>query len=527
MARTKRTLGPNDDKIQAIRELAEADLESFIRLVAPKQVLGAVHSELCRWWTRQARKSHQMVLLPRDHGKSRMVAFRVAWEITRRPWVRILYVSATSNLAEKQLKFIKDIMTSTIYARYWPEMINPDENKREKWTAGEISVDHPRRKEEAIRDPTVFTGGLTTSLTGLHCDVAVLDDVVVFENAYTEEGREKVRSQYSLLSSIEGADAEEWVCGTRYHPKDLYGEMIAMNEDIYDSSGDEIGSESIYEVFERQVEDAGDGTGEFLWPRQQRTDGMWFGFDQQVLAKKRGKYLDRTQFYAQYYNNPNDPGEMWIDRSKFQYYDKKHLTNSFGSWYYKERKLNVFASVDFAYTTGKRSDYTAIVVIGLDRDNNVYVLDIDRFKTSKISEMFQHILDLHTRWDFRKMAAEITAGQVAIVNELKEGYIKPNGLYLSVVEIKNSRVKGSKEERMAAVLEPRYDNNSVWHYQGGNCQILEDELIYEHSAHDDVKDALATAISVAVPPTGMLARDRERKVSGNVIYNKRFGGVNF
>lgn len=512
-------------KSELIREAAEADLETFITLVAPKQVLGQVHRDLCRWWTRQDRKSHQLVLLPRDHGKSRMIAFRVAWYITRHPDCRILYISATSNLAEKQLKMIKDILTSPIYTRYWPDMIHPDEGKREKWTNSEISVDHPKRKEEGIRDPTVFTGGLTTSLTGMHCDVAVLDDVVIYENAYTEEGRNRVKSQYSLLSSIEGADAEEWVCGTRYHPKDLYSELLSMEAEEFDDEGEVIDKVPIYEVFERQVEDAGDGTGQFLWPRQQRSDGKWFGFDVKVLAKKRGQYLDRTQFRAQYYNDPNDPGELRIGRDKFQYYDKKFLTYSGGTWFYRDRKLNVFASADFGYTATKRSDYTAIAVIGVDFENNVYVLDIERMKTSKISEIYDMILALHTKWDFRRLGAEVTSGQKMIVQELKEMYLRPNGLMLSIVELKHNRHQGSKEERIAAILEPRYDNMGVWHFKGGNCEILEEELVLEHPAHDDCADALASAISISTPPA---TRGSHTGRSGsNVVTHARFGGVSF
>ena len=518
----KRT--PKTDQVELIREAAEADLETFIRLVAPKQVLGAVHQELCQWWTRDDAKPMQLTLLPRDHGKSRLVAYRVAWRITRQPWVRILYISATANLAEKQLGFIKEILTSSIYRRYWPEMVNEREGDRAKWTNTEIAVDHPTRKEEAVRDPTVFTGGLTTSLTGLHCDVAVLDDVVVPENAYTEEGRSKVRSQYSMLSSIEGAEGEEWAVGTRYHPKDLYSEMLSMEETTYDDAGEETGAEPIYEIFERTVEDAGDGTGQFLWPRQQRSDGAWFGFDAKILAKKRGKYLDRTQFRAQYYNDPNDPGELRISRDKFQYYDKKHLVQSGGSWYLNTKKLNVFASVDFAYSLKKRADYTAIVVVGVDRDNQIYVLDIDRFKSDRISEYFAHILDMYKKWSFRKLAAEVTAAQKTIVNDLKDNYFRPNGLFISVEEIAPTRHQGSKEERMAAILEPRYDNLVIWHYKGGHCQTLEDELVLSHPSHDDCMDALSTAVSISVAPTGMLGRDRSKE-SGNVIYHPRFGGV--
>lgn len=509
-------------KFDLIKEAAEADFETFIRLIAPKQLLGSVHTELCGWWTRQDKKSHQITLLPRDHQKSRMVAYRVVWRITRQPDVRILYISAFSNLAEKQLKWIKDILTSPIYRRYWPEMVNEDENKREKWTNSEISVDHPKRKEEGIRDPTVFTGGLTTSLTGLHCDVAVMDDTVVFENAYTEEGRNRVKSQYSLLVSIMGADEEAWVVGTRYHPKDLYADLLSAEEEVYNDDGDVIDKVPIYEVFERAVEDNGDGTGQFLWPRQQRSDGKWFGFDRAILAKKRGQYIDRTQFRAQYYNDPNDPGDMRIDRSRFQYYDKTHLNDNNGGWFYKDRKLNVFAAVDFAYTTSKRSDYTAIAVVGIDRDGYLYVLEIDRFKTDKISEYFKRILDLHTKWDFRKLSAEVTAAQSAIVRELKDSYIRPYGLNLSIVETKPTRHQGSKEERLAAILEPKYDNQSVWHYKGGNCQTLEDELIMTHPPHDDCMDALASAFEIAVPPSGHRADRSSNRV---IAINSRFGGV--
>jgi len=507
-----------------IRIAAENDLETFIRLVAPHRVIGAIHSEWCRWTQSEEAGDHQLTLLPRDHGKSWFIALKVAWAITRNPSIRVLYVSSTSNLAEKQLLTIGDILTSSIYRRFWPDMVNKDKSKRLRWTNTEISVDHPQRKIDGIRDPTVFTAGLTTNLVGLHCDIAVFDDIIVYDNAYSEEGRSKLRTQYSLFSSIESTDAQEWVVGTRYHPKDLYAQMQEMEEEIFNDEGEIIGHEPVYQVFERQVEDAGDGTGQFLWPRQQSANGRWFGFDAKVLAKKRAKYIDRTQFRAQYYNDPNDPGELRIARDKFQYYEPKLLTCEEGIWFYKDRKLNVFASVDFAYTTSKRSDYTAIAVVGVDRENMIYVLEIDRFKTDKISDYFEHIFELHRKWGFRKLGAETTAAQVAIVRELKDGYIRPHGLALSIQELKHSKSQGSKEERMAAILEPRYDNMAVWHYKGGHCQTLEDELISQHPPHDDCMDALSAAISISVAPSGLMARDRKK--SRNVIYfDPKYGGI--
>jgi len=507
--------------LEQIRHAAESDLVTFIKLVAPEQVLGQCHEDVCNWWTREGAKSHQLLLFPRDHGKSRLIAYRVAWELTKNPTLRILYISATANLAEKQLGFVNGILTSDTFRRYWPDHVHTDEGKRTRWTNSEIMLDHPLRKKENVRDPSIFTGGLTTSLTGLHCDIAVLDDVVVYENAYTGEGRNKVKSQYSLLSSIEGAEAKEWVVGTRYHPADLYNDLLQMTEDLYDDKGEKIGEDNIYEIFEKPVEDRGDGTGQMLWPRSQRKDGKWFGFDMKILAKKRGQYLDKGQFRAQYYNDPSDPDNVPVSSDKFQYYEQKHVREDNGYLFYKDRRLNVFAAVDFAFSLGKRADYTAIVVIGIDSENNIYVLDIDRFRTDRISDYFEHILHLSNKWSFRKLRAETTVAQMAIVKQLKE-LIKQHGLAISIDEFRPNKNHGNKQERISSVLEPRYDNLSIWHYRGGNTQILEEELGSRNPPHDDVIDALASVVDMAVKP----ARNVKRGSSQNIVWaNNRFRGA--
>ena len=506
---------------EEIRIKAEQSLEFFILLIAPTQVLGSCHREVLDWWERDQAKSHQLLLFPRDHQKSRLVAYRVAWYLTRDPTLRILYISATANLAEKQLGFIKTILTSRIYSRYWPKHVHKEEGRRSKWTNSEIELDHPSRKDENIRDPSVFTAGLTTGITGMHCDIAVLDDVVVHENAYTEEGRRRVRSQYALLSSIEGADAQEWVVGTRYHPKDLYGSMLEMREDVYDNEGDKVSEEPIYEVLEKAVEDYGDGTGNFLWPRIAAPNGKFFGFDQKILARKRGQYLDRTKFRAQYYNNPEDPDSAPMTHSGFQYFDRNLLENYGGHYHYKGKRLNLVAAIDFAYSLRKTADWTAIIVVGVDHENNVYILDLSRFRTGDISEYFKEILKMYNKWSFRKLCAEVTSGQMAIVKSLKQDYIAFHGLPIKVEDVKHTRHEGNKRERMDAILLPRYSNNQVYHFRGGAMSFLEDELVMSNPAHDDCKDALATAIDHAVRP----AQSYVKKKQENVVYHPRFGGV--
>lgn len=511
-------MAKRDEVIKATREAAERDLLTFIKLVAPNRVLGSVHEELIAWWTRQDAKDNQLTLLPRDHQKSAMIAYRVAWWLTAHPDATILYVSATADLAEKQLKFIKDIITSDTYRMFWPEMINTNENKRERWTNEEIAVDHPRRKAEYVRDPSIKAVGLTANTTGLHCSLAVLDDVVVPGNAYTEVGREQTRAFYSQLSSIETTGAKEWVVGTRYHPSDLYKDMVDMREFYSDENGEDLEVE-VFEIFERKVE----VNGEFLWPKQRRHDGKTFGFDEKELARKKAKYLDVTQFYAQYYNNPNAQENQHIDSSKFQYYDRAKLSYLSGSWVFEGEELNIYAGVDFSYGVSATADFTAIVIVGVSPSGRFLVLDIDRFRTNKISETYDRIVRMYKKWKFKKLRAEVTHAQQMIVNQLKE-FMRASAVSFSIDE---HRPLKNKEERMLAILEPKYTNLNMWHYKGGNCQILEEELMLEHPEHDDVKDCLASVLEVAQVPAWKKRWNKDSEYNRNVIYSSRFGGVAF
>lgn len=500
---------------EQIRKRAEEDLYFFARLVNPHRLLGECHKEVFDWWT-AGESDHTLLLWPRDHGKSWMAAVKAAWYITRDPSTTILYVSATAELAVKQLRAIKQMLTCEVYKRYWPEMLKEDEGRREKWTETEICVDHPIRRVEGVRDSTVLACGLTKTITGLHVNHVFLDDLVVPNNAYTDEGRRKVQELYSQLASIETNGSTETVVGTRYHPSDIYKDLTDMKEPVFNKNAEIEQERNVYDTRVDVVE----RDGIFLWPREARPDGKEFGFDMQQLARKKAKYLDRTQFYAQYYMEPNDPDSNRLSHEKFQYFDRKFIKQIGSQWYFKEEPLNVYASIDFAFSLSKKSDHTAIVVIGVDKEGYVYILDIDRFKTDKINAYFEHIVALHAKWEFKKLRAEVTVAQAVIARDLKDR-IRQEGLRLAIDEHRPSRHDGRKEERIAAVLEPRYENQTILHHRGGYMPVLEEELVLARPPHDDIKDALAAVVEIAIPP-----KHARRKVKkDNVIFHTRFGGV--
>src|SRR5690606_32213309 len=137
-------------------------------------------------------------------------------------------------------------------------------------------------------------------------------------------------------------------------------------------------------------------------------------------------------------------------------------------------------------------------------------------------EYFRHIRDLHQKWHFKKIQAEITAAQKVIVESIKD-FVKKDGMKLKIEEFRPSSREGSKEERIAAVLEHRYEELDVWHLEGGWTAVLEDELILARPPHDDIKDALAAAVSISVKP----ARSMGSKMADflpAMMNNSRFGG---
>lgn len=511
-----------------IRQTAMDDLYFFARLVNPGYMYGEIHKEIFAWMQEYTlygqgvgNITNKLIMLPRAHLKSHMVATWAAWVITRSPEVTILYVSATAGLAITQLYAIKNILTCTPYSRYFPEYINPKEGLREKWSQDAISIDHPKRRQEGIRDATISTAGLTTNTTGWHADILIPDDLVVPENAYTEDGRQAVANKSSQFTSILNAGGFTMACGTRYHPSDIYATWKTQEYDLYNDEGEIADRVPVWEVKEFGVEKE----GVFIWPKTMRpSDKKFFGFDQQVLARIRAQYEDRVQFYAQYYNDPNDPGSNRIDRNKFQYYDRKWLKQEGGHWYYKRNKLNVYASIDFAYSMSKKSDNTAIVVIGADADGFIYVLDIDCFKSDRMSEYFKRVAELHSKWEFNKLRAEVTVAQAVIVRDLKDK-LREEGLRLSVEEYRPTRNEGTKQERIASALEHRYESMQIWHFKGGYTDMLEEELVMARPAHDDIKDALASAVMIVIKPK----RSRENSgLNGNVVpIHSRFGGIAF
>ena len=95
---------------------------------------------------------------------------------------------------------------------------------------------------------------------------------------------------------------------------------------------------------------------------------------------------------------------------------------------------------------------------------------------------------------------------------------------LVIDEHRPTRHQGTKEERIASVLKPRYENMTIFHTRGGHTPALEEELLLARPQHDDLKDCLAAVVEIAKPPS----RRNDSYQTNNVLpFSSRFGGVSY
>jgi hypothetical protein len=122
LVEAQKKLDKMPEEAKQLRETALKDLFFFAKLVNPGYVYGDVHAKIFKWIESYSlygqgleQSTNKLIMLPRGHLKSHMVATWAAWIITRHPEVTILYLSATAELAEKQLYAIQNILGGSTY----------------------------------------------------------------------------------------------------------------------------------------------------------------------------------------------------------------------------------------------------------------------------------------------------------------------------------------------------------------------------------------------------------------------------
>ena len=201
-------------------------------------------------------------------------------------------------------------------------------------------------------------------------------------------------------------------------------------------------------------------------------------FLDEILARYQGTRLGRQELDAEILEDT--PGAFWslgvLDRSRV------------GELPELER---IVVAVDPAATSGEKSDFTAIVVVGLGKiDRHVYVLEAQAVKETP-EGWARKVWDAYDRHGAGRVIAEQNQGGQMIQSVLRQ--VRPTA---AVKLIAATKSKSLRAEPIAHL----YELGRVHHF--GVHRSLEDQMVVFPVAgdHDDLVDALVHGVTELTGP---------------------------
>ena len=279
--------------------------------------------------------------------------------------------------------------------------------------------------------------------------------------AYTRDGKRKVKGWKSLFYQAIKQDAEE-------------GNFVSSGKEVLDSNG----------------------VPEVLWKELRPHE--W-------LVKERDRLKsegDVGYFYQEYQNFPLDDSFRIFKKSNIQYWQGHYVHEDGLNFIMRTdegRKVkipvNIFIGVDPASSENVKADYTAIIVIGVDKDWNFYTIDLYRGQVAPMDGA-NKILEFADKYLPKAINIEET-GHVMLQDYIRR-VCKQTGRFYSINPKKAIKAKYYRIKQ----LEPYFSSKAVFlkheHYD------LEQELLAfrEHGTFKkDTLDALRWSIDDVFPPS--------------------------
>jgi len=425
--------------------------------------LAPFHKELCEFtqvWEHQNRK---LVLIPRGHLKSTLVTVGYTLQqIAKSPKTRVLIGNATYPMAVAFLSQIKDhlVKNSTFIDLYGDMSASAP-----KWTQDMVKIVSDEESYER-KEPTITAYGMGGNLVSQHYDLIILDDIVNRESISTKDQIDKTILIYKDILDLLEPHGHLIMIGTRWHDSDLYGWILGGSERPF------------YEHIQRKAVEGTMDSGTILFPQKYNREYL------KQLRAEKGIY----EFSSQYLNECV-PDEM----ATF----KKEWIKSYDEYDIKGRPLNYFTLVDPAISLERTADFTVIITVGVDANNNIYVIEIFRDRVNP-TQILNELFNTYDKYRPRQICIEAVAFQKSLQHFAFEE-MRQRGLSLPISEVKPERME-SKEMRIRGLV-PYYEQGRIYHPKHEyNTQFLEDELTrFPKGQFDDIIDALSYFPRVIFP----------------------------
>ena len=387
-----------------------------------------------------------IIVEPPRHGKSQLVSMRFpVWYLGRNPKSQIIHCAYGGDLATDFGRELRNLMGRIEHCETFPNLrLSPDSKAKDLWHTEDGGV--------------YVAAGVGGPITGRGADLLLIDDPVKSrEEADSELMRNKTWNWYTNDAYTRlMPDSSIIVISTRWHEDDLVGRLLRAQNEGGDS----------WTVLHHPAINA---AGEALWPEQ---------FPLKELERRR-RVLTMTQgaraWQSLYQGDPTPDEGVYFERSWL----RRGVPPEYASMKY-------YGASDYA-VTADGGDYTVHGVIGIDRIERMWLVDLWRKQTSS-DKWIPPLLDMMQKWKPIRWAEE--GGQIdkAVGPFLLREQMRRK-IYTQRVQFTSSRDKPSR----ARSIQGRIAMRGLWlPYAAPWSDTVESELLkFPTGTYDDIVDFLS------------------------------------
>jgi predicted phage terminase large subunit-like protein len=346
-----------------------------------------------------------------------------------------------------------------------------------------------------------FAVGVGGTTSGRPANLLLVDDPIKSrEDAESMTQRNKTWNYYTsalatrLQPETGGSPPKQIVILTRWHPDDLAG-RLQQTEDWSEGRWKHINFPAIKTVAgkrirrnhlpadhpmyldakavnlvspaKREVPEEAEAP---LWPERFPLDDL-----------KRRQRLNPREFASLYQQQPYIEGGNIIKTEWWQKYPADLKPENF---------VSLVIAADTAFKKTETADYSVAVVAGLDRNGDIYIVDIMRGKYD-FPELKQRLIRLNNRWRGRGLRAlyiEDKASGQSLIQELK----RESGMSVIPYKVVNDKVA-----RVNAIL-PLVEGGRVFIPDAAEWldDFIDESVSFPNGNHDDQVDAATMAIDI-------------------------------
>jgi len=436
------------------------------------------------------------VIAPRGHAKSSLFGcLLVLHHMMFDPGKKfILLVSKTEGHAIRLLDTLKNVLD------YSPQFRSffgyHGENVAKMWARTEVLMD---------TGDYILTRGTGQHIVGLkHGDqrptFILLDDPEDMTNTKTNESME-YNLKWLLQSLLPARDAHKgrvFVIGTPQHQRCMVEVLRTME-----------GWKNFW--YSAEMDPAGKKA---LWPEQ-------WSWDKLMKERASADSIHRLSSYLREYccTIVSDDEALFKDEY-LRYYQGELLRDRFGNGYLlmadgSEKPVIVYMGIDGAVSTNENADYTVIMPVAVDKENNRYILPFTR-KRMPPSRVIDEIIRMAEKWKPMTVRIDV-GGQQEIYADVIRNLENKRGIRMLTY-----RPREQKSKLYLEGLEPWFYKRKV--YLTNGMHELKDELLAFRTdmrhKHDDMIDAMFYAFHRALPPSHTVSAEKGRQSGDEPVSNK-------